>query len=133
MKVRFGSRPGRADSGYGYVGCPPIPTGSCVAIKCRDMRQGDIADLTCCQTGPLTEAAALANMSGEVEMIISATTFLYAQPEDVQYFVAGAVQAHGDAFQAHGDAFKEIKRVYGDKYSNEEIEALIHGARIALR
>jgi hypothetical protein len=65
-------------------------------------------------------------MSGEVEMITSATTFLYALPEDVQYFVAGAVQADGDAFE-------EIRRVYGDKYSNEEIEALIHGARIALR
>jgi hypothetical protein len=38
------SRPGRADSGYSYVGCPLIPTGSCVAAEFRDVPRSDIGN-----------------------------------------------------------------------------------------
>ena len=46
--------------------------------------------------------------------------FLFEQPENVQYFVIGAAQAEGGSEMA----LKEIKRAFGDKYSDEEIYKL---------
>jgi hypothetical protein len=58
-------------------------------------------------------------------------TFLYEQPIDVQVYVGQLVEA---ARSNRGlDVQGEMKKRFGDQYSDEQIERLIWGAQTALR